>query len=75
MIVATAADRVHIKQILCRPEPPPEFAHQFRQTAPNQGGVYLVMQRGYLVAIYNGVYFRSTKEVVADFQDLILRRA
>ncbi len=71
MIVATAADRVHIKQILCRPEPPPEFAHQFRQTAPNQGGVYLVMQRGYLVAIYNGVYFRSTKEVVADFQDLI----
>jgi hypothetical protein len=71
MIVATTADRVHIKEVLCRPEPPPEFAHQFRQIAPNQGAVYLVMQRGTLAAIYNGVYFRSTNEVVADFQQLI----
>jgi hypothetical protein len=71
MIVATAADRVHIKEVLCRPEPPPEFAHQFRQTAANQRGVYLVMQRGDVVAIYNGVYFRSTNEVVADLQEFI----
>jgi hypothetical protein len=71
MIVATAADRVHIKEVRCRPEPPPEFAHQFRQTAPNQGGVYLVMQRGDVVAIYNGVYFRSTNEVIADLEQLI----
>ena len=71
MIVATAADRVHIKEVVCRPEPPPEFAHQFRQLAPNQAGVYLVMQRGDLVAIYNGTYFRSTNEVVADLHELI----
>jgi hypothetical protein len=71
MIVAPAADRVPIKSFLCRPEPPPEFAHQFRQMAPNQAGVYLVMQRGDVVAIYNGVYFRSTNEVVADLQELI----
>jgi hypothetical protein len=71
MIVATAADRVHVKDVLCRPGPPPEFAHQFRQLAPNQGGVYLVMQRGDLVAIYNGVYFRSTNEVVADLVEWI----
>jgi hypothetical protein len=71
MIVVTAADRVHIKEVLCRPEPPPEFAHQFRQMAPHQSGVYLVMQRGDVVAVYNGVYFRSTNEVVADFQHLI----
>jgi hypothetical protein len=71
MFVATTADRVPIKEILCRPEPPPEFAHQFRQMAPNQGGVYLVMQRGDVVAIYNGVYFRSTNEVVADLEELI----
>jgi hypothetical protein len=71
MIVATAADRVHIKEVMCRPEPPPEFAHEFRQIAPNQGGVYLVLQRSDVVAIYNGVYFRSTNDVVADFQDLI----
>jgi hypothetical protein len=71
MIVATAADRVHIKEVLCRPEPPPEFAHKYRQIAPNQAGVYLVMQRADLVASYNGVYIRSTNEVVADFQELI----
>ena len=71
MIVVTAADRVRIKDVLCRPQPPPEFAHQFRQMAPNQGGVYLVMQRGDVVAIYNGVYFRSTNEVVADLEELI----
>ena len=71
MIVATAADRVYIKEVLFRPEPPPEFAHPFRQTAPNQGGVYLVMQRGDVAAIYNGVYFRSTNEVVADLEELI----
>ena len=71
MIVATAADRVHIKDVLCRPEPPPEFAHHFRQMAPNQAGVYLVMQRSDVVAIYNGVYFRSTNEVVADLVELI----
>ena len=71
MIVATAADRVRIKEVLCRPEPPPEFAHQFRQTAPNQGGVYLVVQGSDVVAIYNGVYFRSTNQVVADLQELI----
>jgi hypothetical protein len=71
MIVATAADRVYIKPVLCRPEPPPEFAHEFRQTAPNQGGAYLVLQRGAIVAIYNGVYFRSTNDVVADFEQLI----
>ena len=71
LLVAAAADRVHIKEVLCRPEPPPEFAHQFRQIAPNQGGVYVVMQRGDVVAIYNGAYFRSTNEVVADFQDLL----
>jgi hypothetical protein len=70
-IVVAAADRVHIREVLCRPEPPPEFAHQFRQMAPNQEGVYLVMQRGDVVAVYNGVYFRSTNEVVADLQDLI----
>jgi len=69
--VVTAADRVHVKDVVCRPKPPPEFAHQFRQTAPYQGGIYLVTQRGYVVAIYNGVYFRSTNEVVADFQQLI----
>jgi hypothetical protein len=33
--------------------------------------VYLVMQRGSLLAIYNGVYFHSTNEVVADFQQLL----
>jgi hypothetical protein len=71
MIVAAAADRVPIQDVLCRPEPPPEFAHQFRQMAPYQGGVYLVMQRGDIVAIYNGVYFRSTNEVVADLEELI----
>jgi hypothetical protein len=71
MIVATAADRVHIKEVVSRPEPPPEFAHQFRQMASNQGGVYLVMQRGDVVAIYNGVYFRSTNDVVADLEELI----
>ena len=71
MIVATAADRVHVKDVVCRPEPPPEFAHQFRQVAANQGGVYLVMQRGALVAIYNAVYFRSTNEVVGDLEQLI----
>ena len=31
----------------------------------------MVMQRGDVVAIYNGVYFRSTNEVVADLQQLI----
>ncbi len=71
LIVVTAADRVPIKEVLCRPEPPPEFAHVFRQIAPNQGAVYLVMQRGDVLAIYNGVYFRSTNEVVADFQELL----
>jgi hypothetical protein len=71
IIVATAADRVHVKEVVCRPEPPPEFAHQFRQTAPSQYGVYVVMQRGDIVAIYNGVYFRSTNEVVADLEQLI----
>ena len=40
MIVATAADRVRIKDVVCRPEPPSEFAHQIRQMAPNQAGVY-----------------------------------
>jgi hypothetical protein len=38
---------------------------------PNQAGDYLVPQRGELVAIHNGVYFRSTNEVDADFQELI----
>jgi hypothetical protein len=71
IIVAPAADHVPIREVVCRPEPPPEFAHQYRQTAPNQGGAYLVMQRGDVVAIYNGVYFRSTNEVVADLEDLI----
>ena len=71
LIVVTAADRVPIQEVLCRPEPPPEFAHVFRQIAPNQGAVYLVMQRGDVLAIYNAVYFRSTNEVVADFQELI----
>jgi hypothetical protein len=71
IIVVTAADRVPIQEVLCRPEPPPEFAHVFRQIAPNHGAVYLVMQRGDVLAIYNGVYFRSTNEVVADFQALL----
>ena len=71
MIVATAADRVHINEFVSRPEPPPEFAQQFRQMAPNQGGVYVVMQRGDVVAIYNGVYFRSTNDVVSDLEELI----
>jgi hypothetical protein len=71
MSVISAADRVHIKEVVCRPEPPPEFTQAFRQMAPYQAGVYLVMQRADLVAIYNGAYFRSTNEVVADFQDLI----
>jgi hypothetical protein len=71
MIVATAADRVRIKDVVCRPEPPPEFAHEYRHMAPNHAGVYLVLQRGDLVAIYNVVYFRSTSEVVADLQELI----
>ena len=71
MIVATAADHVPINEVVCRPEPPAEFAHQFRQMAPHQGGVYLVIQRGDLVAIYNGVYFRSTNDVVADLEELI----
>ena len=71
LIVAAAADRVPVKEIVCRPEPPPEFAHEFRQMAPNQGGVYLVLQGDDVVAIYNGVYFRSTNEVVADFLELI----
>ena len=71
MIVATVADHVYIKEVICRPEPPPEFAHQFRQMAPNQAGVYLVMQRADVVAIYNGVYFRSTNDVVADLEELI----
>jgi hypothetical protein len=71
MIVATAADRISIQSVLCRPEPPPEFAHPFRQIAPSHGAVYLVLQRGDLAAIYNGVYFRSTNEVVADFEQFI----
>jgi hypothetical protein len=71
MIVATAADRVRIHDVVCRPEPPREFARQFRQTAPSHRGVYLVMQRGDLIAIYNGVYFRSTNEVVADLEELL----
>jgi hypothetical protein len=71
MIVAAAADRVPIKDVLCRPEPPSEFAHEFRQIAPNHGAVYLVMQRSDVLAIYNGVYFRSTNDVVADFQELV----
>ena len=29
IIIATAADRVHIKEVVCRPEPPPEFAISF----------------------------------------------
>ena len=37
MIVATAADRVRVKEVLCRPEPPPEFAHQFRQVRRIKG--------------------------------------
>jgi hypothetical protein len=72
LIVAAAADRVPIKDVLCRPEPPPEFAHNYRQVAPNHAGAYLVMQRGDLIAIYNGVYFRSTNEVVADLEELIM---
>ena len=71
LIVAAAADRVPVKEIVCRPEPPTEFAHEFRQLAPNQGGVYLVLQGDDVVVIYNGVYFRSTNEVVADFLELI----
>jgi hypothetical protein len=71
MIIVTAADRIHIKEVLCRPEPPPEFAHQFRQMAPSLAGSYLVTQGSDLMAIYNGVYFRSTNEVVADLQELI----
>jgi hypothetical protein len=71
MIVAAAANRVPIREVVCRPAPPPEFAHAFRQIAPNQAGVYLVIQRGDVVAIYNGVYFRSTNEVVADLEQLI----
>jgi len=70
-IVVTAADRLPIKDVLCRPEPPPEFAHAFRQMAPSQSGIYVVMQRGDVVAIYNGVYFRSTNGVAADLQKLI----
>ena len=30
-----------------------------------------MMQRAAVVAIYNGVYFRSTNEVVADLEELI----
>jgi hypothetical protein len=71
LIVTAAADRVPVKDIVCRPEPPPEFAHEFRQMAPNQGGVYLVLQGDDVVAVYNGVYFRTTNEVVADFLELI----
>jgi hypothetical protein len=71
LIVASAADRVPVKEIVCRPEPPAEFAHEFRQMAPNQGGVYLVLQGDDVVAIYNGVYYRTTNEVVADFLELI----
>ncbi len=71
MIVSTAAERIPIKAVLCRPEPPPEFAHEFRQISPNQGGVYVVIQRADVVAIYNGVYFRSTNDVIADFEELI----
>jgi hypothetical protein len=71
MIVATAPDRVRIKDFVCRPEPPPEFAHEWRQIAPNQAGNYAVMQRGDVVAIYNGVYFKSTNAVLADFLELL----
>jgi hypothetical protein len=71
MIVATAPDRVRIKEFVRRPERPPEFAHEWRQLARNQAGNYVVMQCGDVVAIYNGVYFQSTNEVVADFQALI----
>ena len=71
LLVTAAADRVPVKDIVCRPEPPPEFAHEFRQMAPNQGGVYLVMQGDDIVAVYVAVYFRSTNEVVADFLELI----
>jgi hypothetical protein len=71
MIVAIAADRVPLREVVCRPEPPPEFAHEFRQMAPAHAGVYVVMQRDLVVAIYNGVYFRSTNEVVADLEQLI----
>jgi hypothetical protein len=71
IIVIPAAHRVRIKDVVCRPEPPPEFANEYRQTAPNRNGAYLVMQGGDLVAIYNGVYVRSINEVVADFQALL----
>jgi hypothetical protein len=71
MLVATAPDRVRIREFISRPEPPPEFAHEWRQMAPNQAGNYVVMQRGDVVAVFNGVYFRSTNEVVADFLELL----
>jgi hypothetical protein len=71
MIVATAPDRVRIREFISRPEPPLEFAHEWRQVAPNQAGNYVVMQRGDVVAVFNGVYFRSTNEVIADFLELL----
>jgi hypothetical protein len=71
MIVSNAADRVRVADVICRPEPPSEFAHEWRQMAPNQAGNYVVMQRGDVVAIYNGVYFRSTNDVVADLLELL----
>jgi hypothetical protein len=71
MIVTNAADRVRVTDVICRPEPPPEFAHEWRQIAPSQAANFAVMQRGDLVALYNGVYFRSTNEVVADFLELL----
>jgi len=51
---------------LCRPEPAPKHAESWKEIAPYSDGVYLVMQRGDVVAIYHPTYFRSINEVMAD---------
>ena len=57
--------------ILWRPEPPPEFAHAWKNAATDEAGVYVVMQQSDVVAVYHSAYFRSTNEVTADLLAMI----
>jgi hypothetical protein len=63
--------RVPEKEPLCRPEPPPEFAFHWKQSAAHTAGNYLVTQNDTVVAVYNLFYFRSAREVVADLLEQI----
>jgi hypothetical protein len=57
--------------VIYRPQPPPNPKGPSGWGLEHIDGMYLVMQKGDLVAVYNSVYFRSTNEVVRDLLDLI----